>query len=300
MNQRQNGFYSSGRAVARAGILAASIAALAVQSAAANTIVDLRFDPSDPGYVGPKSVITNANTDYLVQVWVQVFGTNTISTDDGVRNVAGSIQSIQVSGGGALVGGSGVGVTGTGIPANLSSFWSQSATQTGNPGSVQNITTDSIQDWGPAGPVVRTNDIVYASTSLTTANYITTAGLPAGTFHSLNAGGTDAMGNVEAAREAEFEVGIFTVHLGAITGPGDTDFAWVKNTKNGITAAFGSARDSSSVNEIADANYLNSSTSPAVTPALTDVAFNFVPEPSTFILAACGAIGALAARRKRS
>ncbi len=90
----------------------ASLVLLISSSVFANTIVDLRFAPGQPGEVSNKLVNPVANTDYTIQVWAQVFGANTLSTDDGLQVPGyGNLASLQVSGGGALVGAGGVGIT---------------------------------------------------------------------------------------------------------------------------------------------------------------------------------------------
>ncbi len=299
MNQRQLvSLFVRHLALVCAVLSATSIVLIAV-AARANTIVDLRFDPSDPGYnaATPKLIISPASGDYLIQVWAQVYGTNTLSTDDGINRVHGSIQSVQLAGG-ALAGGAGVGVTGTGVP---NSFWTIQA-PFGVPGTAQNITTDSVQDWGTAGPVNFTTMVKFNDSSPIDSVFTTTAGLPAGSFNTLPAG-TDVLGNTETGVGAEFYVGTITFHVGSLSNilGSATDISWVKGIQNGIVPAYGASVDSNAPaqNSTADANYLNSSTSPATLASATDVTFEILPEPSTIILAACGAIGTMLVGRRK-
>ena len=167
--------------------------------ASAATTVELRFATGDPNHV-----VVQANTDYTVDLWADVTGTN-LSKADGLLFLYAALQSSQYGGTGTLQGGSGVGIT----SFHLNSFWKGQFASDGN--KISNSTaqnpSDSIQDWGRYS-VAQSGTTIYAASPLSSSTlpqYVSTINDPNYAYTSGNT--------------AYFKIGTLTIHTGNLATP---------------------------------------------------------------------------------
>ena len=252
-------------------------------------LVDLRFTD------GTK-VRAAAPGDYLVDVWVEVTGTDS-NLRDGLQWVYGSAQSVQTSGG-TVLGSTGSGVTGnTATPGGAFTI----TPSTGQPGTAQQLGGDGIQDWGTTGTLSSTT-IKYASTIFdSTLQLPGSAPVYANTTNdNANFNGTGNPVTVVShpiTNGTEYKVGTLTFHIdanGVNSAPqagAMTSLLWVKGT--GTTPAVQSSFPDETQNRAA-ASY----TTPVV--GVNSVDFTSVPEPASLALLGLGALALVARPRRKA
>ncbi len=170
--------------------------------ASAATIVEVRFASGDPNHV-----VVTANTDYTIDLWVKIIGTNP-NAADGLLNLFAAVHSVQTSLG-TVAGGTGVGVT----TFSLNSYWKGGPTAPLNAilwreGTGLNYNTardpnDGIRDWGRYDATPSGNSTIYAvGLGVSVPTYVTTINNP--DYARYVTGG------------AEFKIGTLNFHVGSL------------------------------------------------------------------------------------
>jgi len=251
---------------------------LASQAQAALT-VDLRF----AGDGDLKSRAVGANTQFTINVYARVTGTDSNGANDGINFLYGAVQSEQINGG-SVVGGSGVGVT---------SFALQTAFNAPGPSSVaalSNTSPDAIGDWGVPSASITS---IKPATSLFGRGYIGDQ-----SNGSTIQGSLVGQGNPGAV--SEYFIGSFVFSTGAtVSDTGTTAINWLKPTYTAFNPKFHSIYlDGSTINPTGTGNFGNtylqsSSNGVLLTP-------NPIPEPATLGVAVVVSVGLLSRRRRRA
>lgn len=210
--------------------------------ASATTIVELRFDTGDPNH----RVVT-ANTDYTVDLWVKVIGTDD-SKADGLVDLYAALQSCQWGSGTAL-GSTATGVNAVGFTSfHVNSYWKGSGAQDGNYlSNTKPLASDGIQDWGryTASPGSgQPGTTIYAVSPL--SNFAPQ--------YVANINNTAYAHNITGG--SEYLLGTGNIHIGNLTTPvagaatsftavritplpGDSNVSWTKAIKPEIAAPDG-------------------------------------------------------------
>jgi hypothetical protein len=236
-----------------------AVAALAT-SASAGLVYDLRWadQPSDDSKVaGPTQVL---------DLWVQVSGTNGIQTDEGLTNSYVVIMSTQLGGGAILDGGMASGALALGFNEAGS-----------RPGAPNELNGDGIVDWGATVTAVANTNYMLARNA---------------TVGGAVTGGT--LGQSVDANTWEFKIASFQVNASAFGG-GSTTFNVVQpSLKNTVgTTTYAAAKVDGATFAVTNANtqqaFANSSGATLVP----------IPEPASVGLLGAAAVGLLGRRRKQ-
>lgn len=170
-------------------------------SAAVSCYLDLRFDKSSSS--DPCNVVAVANTNYTIDLWVRVVGTN--SANDGLQSIFPAAKTQQNNGGIVTAGTVGAVNTGVGLTGgSMNLFWHGTGASDGN---YNNISNDGLQDWGSTTDHGSTKSNMYATGPSTGTTYYVTNIADPNFVHQYST-------------YAEFWIGTLTFHVGAVNTPG--------------------------------------------------------------------------------
>lgn len=252
--------------------------ALRPAEATADVYMDLRFNSfytTDLAHTtpiaDPNCVVAKANTNYLIDLWVRVVGTNDANIE-GLSYLYPSIKSVQ-NNGGTVVGYTGAGITS--FSRNL--YWSGTASTDGNSNTISN---DGIQDWGSPTITGQGKSEIFVDSTNTTSPYYA---------YQIN----DANYACQYTDYAEFMVGTLTFHTNAVDGAlnGSTQLTTVVPTWLLLPNYYLAFPDGTPQSDHADGN--------SKLHVGNSVYFeSAVPEPMTLCLLAAGGVGMLTRRRQ--